>query len=75
MLIKDLVVGAWYKSPRANYPLCYSCAEYRANDIVEFQFIQANGLRFIFPCGIPPWANEVAEIDVEPISPLEAELM
>lgn len=75
MLIKDLVVGAWYRSPRANYPLCFNFAKYRVNYIVEFRFTQANGLTFVFPCTVPPWANELAEIDVEPLSSLELELM
>lgn len=75
MLIKDLVNGNWYKSPKTKQPLRYDSAEYRSDDLIDFYFTSVNGLSFIFPCAVPPWANEVAEINVEPISPLEMELM
>jgi hypothetical protein len=75
MFVRDLVVGAWYKSKKTKHPLYYSSHEFRSDDIVEFHFYTDYGYKLIFPTIIPPWANEVAEIQVEPLSSLEKELL
>ena len=75
MLVRHLVVGAWYKSRKIEQPLCYSSHEFYSDDVVYFYFHTDKGHKFIFSTIIPPWANEVAEIQVEPLTSLELELI
>lgn len=80
MLIKDLVVGNWYKGTRTTYPLRFEGRSARnASDInsetYDFYFKSETGLTFLYVCVIPDWANEVAIIEVKPLSSLELELL